>query len=119
MFNGIILKKSVKAANMDILKQKMNLVYIVELKNMEDHFVLNVDMILIKVEMKEIILYAKIVFLLINIQMTITFLKELIILFPRSVMWFSVRTAESECISCTKTESISIPMSLKRTASQL
>ena len=77
---NIILKKSVKAANMDILKQKMNLVYIVELKNMEDHFVLNVDMILIKVEMKEIILYAKIVFLLINIQMTISFLIEPIII---------------------------------------
>ena len=56
---------------MDILKQKKNLVFFVNLKNTEDHLASNVDMKLLKMEVRQIILYAKIAFLLINIKLMI------------------------------------------------
>ena len=50
-----------KYAFKDILKQKMNHVFIVDQKNMEVQLVMNVDMKKMKMVMKKIILYAKIV----------------------------------------------------------
>ena len=58
----MFLKKDAKVVNMDISKLKMKLVFIVVLKNMEDQLVLNVDM-KFKMELKQIILYVKIVIL--------------------------------------------------------
>ena len=45
---------------MDILKQKVNLVFIADQNNMEVQLVMNVDMKKIKMEVKQIILYVKI-----------------------------------------------------------
>ena len=45
---------------MDILKQKVNRVFIVEQNNMEVQLVMNVDMKKINMEVKQIILYVKI-----------------------------------------------------------
>ena len=51
---------NVKLANMDISKQKVNLVFIVEQNNMEVQLVMNVYMKKINMEMKKITLYVKI-----------------------------------------------------------
>ena len=63
--------KNANYVNMAILKQKMKNVYIVEVKDMEVLVVMNVDMNLMKMEMKKIILFVKIVFQLIFILITI------------------------------------------------
>ena len=68
---NIYKMKNANYVNMAILKQKMKNVYIVEVKDMEVLVVMNVDMNLMKMEMKKIILFAKIVFLLVNIMITI------------------------------------------------
>ena len=56
---------------MDILKLKKNLVFFVNLKNTEDHLVSNVDMKLLKMEVRRIILYARIAFQLTYIKLMI------------------------------------------------
>jgi len=78
---NIYLIKNVKHVNMVILKQKMKNVYIVEVRDMEVQGVMNVDINLIKMEMKQIILYVKIVSLLvIIILMIITIIMVIIII---------------------------------------
>ena len=78
---NIYLIKNVKHVNMVILKQKMKNVYIVEVKNMEVLVVMNVDINLMKMEMKQIILYVKIVSrLVIIIHMIITIIMVIIII---------------------------------------
>ena len=64
---NINLKINVKHVNMDILKQKMNYAFIVNQKNMEAQGVMNVAMKKMKMVKKQIILFAKIASLLINI----------------------------------------------------
>ena len=78
---NIYLIKYVKHVNKVILKQKMKNVYIVEVKNMEVLVVMNVDINLMKMEMKQIILYVKIVSrLVIIIHMIITIIMVIIII---------------------------------------
>ena len=65
--NEYFQMKNVNHVNMVILKQKMKNAYIVEVKNMEALVVMNVDMNLMKTEMKKIILFVKIAYLLLII----------------------------------------------------
>ena len=72
--------KNAKNVNMVILKQKKKNAYIVEVNNMEVLAVMNVDMNLMKMEMKKIILFAKIVFLLIVIIIIMNIIMIIIII---------------------------------------
>ena len=58
---------NVKDVNMDILKQKMKSVFIVGLNNMVVLDVMNVDIKSMKMELKMIILYVKVVIHIIQI----------------------------------------------------